>query len=940
MLRRRWRAAVLVAAIAGALLPVGVAAHPYLVSADPAAGATVPTSPAHITIIYTEELDGPYSSVSLVGPDGQERKAEVSSSGSRLTATLPPLDAGTWVVNWTVVGDDGHRVVGDFTFNVAHPSANAAAASLTTGYGSAGDVSPLELVGRTVLTVLTVLLAGLLLLGFVVLPRDPQSRPVAGARLARLRTAVWLAQLVVVAALAGLLIRWNGVGTLLSSLTGKLIVLRGLLTLALAPAVLDGGALAAGRRVGRGAAAYGATVAAALLGALALSGHALAAPDHRTIELLVLGVHLLSISLWVGAIVAVVAGTVRIPSGTPATRRLRTEAGRFTPMVAVCIVVMLASGIYNAGVNLRSVGQLGSSSYGRLLDAKLCLVLLMILSGLAGAVWRMRAGDAPPRTHRRGAWLLGRRAYAAEAAVAVLVLSAAGVLAQSPNPVSFPYPSQASPRPAGTPLFATSNGTHLIPVTVSPGLPGRNRVVSTVERSDDNDLPVPLGGVTSIDLEARCDCSAAPVSATLSPVTGGPWLSADVDLASGRWTFVMRPHLGTTTEAAATGTGEIVPLSLPDQVLLGIAGDLSGSDGQSCQDRAIGVQTAAVEGNEGALAGGDVIRVIAVDTHETGPAQAVARLAEMHVALLAAPCGDPSGVAAIAAAAERLHLPVVGALEAGGHAPGVWSTAPDPAAEGAALADQVATLEHGRSALVLAGHSPAEAEEADATTIELTRLGLPHRRMAIDSAPPAVLAEHVRELNPDSVVMVAAPDAALPVILAFGNLTPEWAPAHSAEASSELMSNVLVSAAGKWVSVGRIHFASEVDPDDVSGISYATRLLQWYGGRRPTLDGLRGYVAGWVIDNLLRDAGSDRSAAHLTAVLGTDFRDFVFGQSYALRWVPRGGGADRLAFFTTVFINPFTNPLLPASTNHAGIFLKAGSFVRLSEYRTIGSTPG
>src|ERR1700746_1924164 len=102
MLRRRWRAAVLVAAIAGALLPVGVAAHPYLVSADPAAGATVPVSPAHITIFYTEELDGPYSSVSLVGPDGQERKAEVSSSGSRLTATLPPLDAGTWVVNWTV----------------------------------------------------------------------------------------------------------------------------------------------------------------------------------------------------------------------------------------------------------------------------------------------------------------------------------------------------------------------------------------------------------------------------------------------------------------------------------------------------------------------------------------------------------------------------------------------------------------------------------------------------------------------------------------------------------------------------------------------------------------------------------------------------------------------------------------------------------------------
>ena len=76
MLRRRWRAAVLVAAIAGALLPVGVAAHPYLVSADPAAGATVPVSPAHITIFYTEELDGPYDALGVFGTLGDAPELE------------------------------------------------------------------------------------------------------------------------------------------------------------------------------------------------------------------------------------------------------------------------------------------------------------------------------------------------------------------------------------------------------------------------------------------------------------------------------------------------------------------------------------------------------------------------------------------------------------------------------------------------------------------------------------------------------------------------------------------------------------------------------------------------------------------------------------------------------------------------------------------------
>jgi copper transport protein len=80
LLRHRWRALILAAAIAGPLLPVGAAAHPYLVSSDPAAEATVPTSPGHITIFYTEELDGPYSSVSLVGPDGQQESTQRSAA--------------------------------------------------------------------------------------------------------------------------------------------------------------------------------------------------------------------------------------------------------------------------------------------------------------------------------------------------------------------------------------------------------------------------------------------------------------------------------------------------------------------------------------------------------------------------------------------------------------------------------------------------------------------------------------------------------------------------------------------------------------------------------------------------------------------------------------------------------------------------------------------
>jgi len=200
--RRVARRLAALAAVLGALLPTGVAAHPYLVSAEPAAGSTLPATPEQITIFYTESLDAPYCSAVLVAPDGTERSAPVGASGTRLTVSPPALRPGTWVLRWTVVGEDGHRVVGDFSFNVQratdNPAAPAAAAA-AAGYASTSDVSPPELVGRALLAVLTVLLCGLLVLGFAVLPADPDARSVAGRRLALLRTGVWALQVAVAA---------------------------------------------------------------------------------------------------------------------------------------------------------------------------------------------------------------------------------------------------------------------------------------------------------------------------------------------------------------------------------------------------------------------------------------------------------------------------------------------------------------------------------------------------------------------------------------------------------------------------------------------------------------------------------------------------------------------------------------------------------------------
>jgi ABC-type branched-subunit amino acid transport system substrate-binding protein len=512
----------------------------------------------------------------------------------------------------------------------------------------------------------------------------------------------------------------------------------------------------------------------------------------------------------------------------------------------------------------------------------------------------------------------------------------AGVLAQTPNPVSFPYPSQTHAQPAGTAFLTASNGKHLIPITVSPGLVGANRVIAGVERTDDNDLPVPVAGVTSLELTARCTC-AAPVHATLQPVAGGPWFAENLTLAAaGRWTLEVRPQVAGAVEDPGSATADVQPLAMADQVLLGVASDLSGAGGEGCQDRAIGLQAAAVEANQGAVASGDVIRVIALDTRGVGGRGVVERLAAMHVAMLASPCGDPATVGEVGAAATRLQLPVVGARGLTDPPPWVWNTGLAAEAEGAALADQAASRKS-QSALLLVGGTARDQREAQAAAARLDALGMPNRQLALDTEAPA-LAARVRSLNPGTVILIATPPAALPVIQAFSALQPDWSPAKGALACTDLMSNSLVSAAGHWTLTGRISFASEVDPDDAPSLSYATRLQEWYGGRRPAFDGVYGYVAGWIVNNALRNVGQNRSPARLRTALDTDFRDFSFGSSYRLSWSGAGrGGADQLAFFTTVYTNPLTLLGGPSATNHAGIFLRSGAYVRLTPYTHVES---
>jgi len=99
-------------------------AHAFLDHAIPSVGNSVPTSPATISITFTQELEPAFSTVEVRDQAGNRvdaGDAQVDASDATiLHATLKPLPPGIYKVAWRVVSVDTHPTEGTFTFRVGN----------------------------------------------------------------------------------------------------------------------------------------------------------------------------------------------------------------------------------------------------------------------------------------------------------------------------------------------------------------------------------------------------------------------------------------------------------------------------------------------------------------------------------------------------------------------------------------------------------------------------------------------------------------------------------------------------------------------------------------------------------------------------------------------------------------------------------------------------
>lgn len=121
--------ATMVAAVAALLVPAVAFAHPKLVSATPAANATVART-STVKLVFSERLMPRMSTAALTmtGMPGMAKHPDmkmtgvtsaVGPDGKSIVLTLAkPLPAGSYRADWVIVGADTHRITGAHSFSV------------------------------------------------------------------------------------------------------------------------------------------------------------------------------------------------------------------------------------------------------------------------------------------------------------------------------------------------------------------------------------------------------------------------------------------------------------------------------------------------------------------------------------------------------------------------------------------------------------------------------------------------------------------------------------------------------------------------------------------------------------------------------------------------------------------------------------------------------
>ena len=476
----------------------GALAHATLLGSDPPPNALLRASPEAVSLTFNEPVQ--LLAATLVTDDGASHPLSVGGiSGAVVTVPLPETVAGSTVLSWRAVSEDGHPISGAVVFSVGERT-------------EAADVAD----GDPLVPPLLWLFRVLLFIGLFLGAAGAAFRTIAPAlpRQARFASLALVGLGLVAAPVSLGLHGLDALGRPLTDFLQPEIWQGGFSTsygptVVVALAALVVGGIAVLLPAPGAAALLGLVVTAGIGLATSLSGHASSA-EPQWITRPAVFAHTASVSWWIGTLfpLALILGTER--------SRLAPPLIAFSRFIPIPIAALIGSGLVLGVVQLGPLGPAWLTPYGYILFLK--LVLLSVLFGIAS--WNRWALTAPAVSGDIRAASHMRRMIAFELALVIAVL---GLV--------------AGWRFTAPPRALTAAIEHSVPTEVVFADKGVEARLSITGDVVDIELTTPTGESPKglILLLARPDLGIEPIRLPATLVDEGWRIEHLPDLPAGEW---------------------------------------------------------------------------------------------------------------------------------------------------------------------------------------------------------------------------------------------------------------------------------------------------------------------------------------------------------------------------------------------------------------------